>query len=102
MELSFKQLTSTFLDTDTALRMFLCKLIANRSGERSFSALKKVKNFLRSTIGQQRNDSFSPLAVESELMNSINYDDIIDRFAKSKARRIQARIHHRGCIPPPA
>jgi len=55
MKLSSKQLrpTSTFPNVDTALRMFLCMPIANCSGERSFTALKRVKNSLRSTIGQQ-------------------------------------------------
>jgi len=39
MELSSKQLTSTFPNVDTALRMVLCMPIENCSGERSFSTL---------------------------------------------------------------
>jgi hypothetical protein len=49
MELSANQLKSTFPNVDTALRMFLCKPIANCSGERSFSVMKRVENCLRST-----------------------------------------------------
>jgi hypothetical protein len=87
MELSAKQLTSTFPNVDTALRMFLCKPIANCSGERSFSAMKRVKNYNRSTTGQQRMDSLSLLTIECDVMNSIDYNDVIDTFAERKARK---------------
>jgi len=84
-------LTSTFPNLDTTLRMFLCMSIANCSGERFFSAFKRVKNYLRSTIGQQRMDSLSLLTIECDLANIIEYiglyDDVIDTFAECKARK---------------
>jgi len=87
MELSSKQLTSTFPNVDTVLRMFLCMPIANCFGERSFSALKRVKNYLRYTIGQQQMDSLSLLTIECDLANIIEYDDDIDTFSECKARK---------------
>jgi len=87
MELSANQLKSTFPNVDTALRMFLCKPIANCSGERSFSVMKRVKNCLRSTTVQQRMDSLSLLTIECDVMNGIDYNDVIDTFAERKARK---------------
>jgi len=61
--------------------------IANCSGERSFSVL--FKNFLRSTMGQQRMDCLSLLTIEYDLANIIEYDDVIDTLAICKARKKQ-------------
>jgi len=61
--------------------------IANCSGERSFSALKWVKNYLRSTIGQQRMNNLSLLTIECDLTNIIEHDDVIDTFAECKAKK---------------
>jgi hypothetical protein len=66
--------------------MFPSKPTANCSGESSFSALKRVKNYLRSMIGHQGTDSLSLLTVESDLVNSIDYNDVIDLFTECKAR----------------
>ena len=86
-EISNKNLVASFPNVDTALRMFLCMPIANCSGERSFSVLKRVKNYLRATIDQQRMDSLSVLSIECELMKSLDHDDVIASFADCKARR---------------
>lgn len=88
-ELASKKLISTFPNVDTALRMFLCTPVANCSGERSFSALKRVKNYLRATICQERLDGLSLLNIEHDLVNRIDYNDIIDDFAGLKARKRQ-------------
>lgn len=71
-----------------ALRMLLCTPASNCSAERSFSALKRVKNYLRSTIEENRLNSLSVMYIESEIMQSIDYDDVIRSFAQKKARRM--------------
>jgi len=53
-----------------------------------FSAqASKELAYLRSTIGQQWMDSLSLLTIECDFANIIKYDDVIDTFAESKARR---------------
>lgn len=42
-----QDLVSVYPNVDIALRMFICMPVANCSAERSFSALKRVKNYLR-------------------------------------------------------
>lgn len=40
-----KNLKDAFPNTEIALRMFLCIAVTNCNVERSFSALKKIKNY---------------------------------------------------------
>ncbi|CAH1111750.1 unnamed protein product [Psylliodes chrysocephalus] len=70
-----------------ALRMVLSASATNCSAERSFSTLRRVKNYLRSTTSHDRLISLALFAIEGRLTQSISYDDIIDKFARKKARR---------------
>jgi len=68
--------------------MYLCTFATNCTAERSFSALKRVKSHLRSTLESDRLNATSMLHIESDdMLRSINYDDIIDDFASKKVRR---------------
>ena len=58
------------------------------SAERSFSALKRIKTRLRNSMGDQRLSDLALIAIEIRLVESLNMDKIIDRFASSKGRRI--------------
>ena len=49
------KVTECFSNVETALRLFLSLMVTNCSGERSFSVLKRVKSYLRSTSQQCRN-----------------------------------------------
>ncbi|KYN28699.1 hypothetical protein ALC57_01879 [Trachymyrmex cornetzi] len=55
--------------------------------ETSFSCLKRIKNYLRSIIGQTRLNSLAILTIEAEILNSLNCDEIIHQFAIKKSRR---------------
>ena len=46
--------------------------------ERLFSALKRIKNYLRSTMGENR---LTNLAIERELSNALVLDDVVTEFA---------------------
>ncbi|CAH0403834.1 unnamed protein product [Chilo suppressalis] len=82
-----QSLQNVYPNLDIALRMALCTPATNCSGERSFSCLKRVKNYLRSTLSQEKLNALALLCIESELMNKITYDDIIDDFANKKSRK---------------
>jgi len=58
----------------------------NYSAERSFSALKRIKTYLRSSLAEERLNSLAILIIEAELMMNIEYDDIIEDFASRKSR----------------
>ncbi|ESN96798.1 hypothetical protein HELRODRAFT_92768 [Helobdella robusta] len=79
---------ATFPNLNVILRIYLTLPVSNASGERSFSVMGRIKNFLRSTLGQQILNSLSLLYIEKELLNnSINYDKLIDEFAELKVRK---------------
>ena len=55
------------------------------SAERS-SKLKLIKTYLRSSISQERLDGLALLAIENEGAKQLNIDDLLDKFANTKAR----------------
>lgn len=69
------------------LRMFLTLPVTVAEAERSFSALKRIKNVLRSTMCQDRLTNLAILAVEPELARKTDYKKLIDHFADKKARK---------------
>jgi len=72
---------------DIALRMLLCTPVSNCSTERSFSALKRIKSYLRSNIGEERLSALAIMNIEADVTTTISYDDIIHEFAQDRARR---------------
>lgn len=70
-----------------ALRMFLCCPASNCSSERSFSALKRIKTYLRSRMTDDRLNNLAILHIESDITTQIQYDEIIQEFSEKKSRR---------------
>lgn len=71
-----------------ALRILLTTPVSVASGERSFSKLKIIKNYLRNSMNMERLNDLTLISIEHEVAESINYDDIIDDFSNQKARKI--------------
>ncbi|XP_060854953.1 uncharacterized protein LOC132932593 [Metopolophium dirhodum] len=72
---------------DIALRMILCTPATNCSAERSFSTLKRVKSYLRSTMKEERLNALAVLNIESELTRELDYKDIIEDFPNKQSRK---------------
>lgn len=77
-----------FPNLRTALQILLTVSVSVASCERSFSKLKLIKTYLRSTMTQERLTNLAILSIEKTTFESISYDDIIDEFAERKARKI--------------
>ena len=58
----------TFPNVEIALRIYLCMFVTNCTGERSFSKLRLIKNYLRITMGHDRLCSLALLSVEHETL----------------------------------
>ena len=56
--------------------------------ERSISALRRVFNYNRNTMGLNRLRQMSLLAIESDILESITNSDVIDSFASLKSRKL--------------
>ncbi|KYN06054.1 Zinc finger MYM-type protein 1, partial [Cyphomyrmex costatus] len=84
-----KSIVTIFPNMDIALRMYLTLFSSNATGERSFSTLKRIKNYLRNTMGQSRLSSLAFLSANGEFIDRAQTDTIIDKFASLKARKRQ-------------
>lgn len=58
------------------------------SPERSFSKLKIIKNYLRSSMCQERLSDLSIISIERNMVEKINTNEIMDNFAQQKARKV--------------
>ena len=80
-------LMSKFPNVGIVLKLYLTLPVSKCEGERSFSTLSRIQNHLRTSICQNRLSALSLLSIESELMASLDYNDIIDDFASKYARK---------------
>ncbi|TNN32776.1 hypothetical protein EYF80_057061 [Liparis tanakae] len=70
-----------------ALKMCLTLLVSNCEGEGSFSVLKLVKHVLRTTMTQVRLSALSLLSIENEVVEGMDFENIVHKFAYLKSRR---------------
>ncbi|CAH2256017.1 zinc finger MYM-type 1-like [Pelobates cultripes] len=70
-----------------ALRIFAYLPLSVAEGERAFSKLSLIKNYLRSTMSENRLNSLAILSIEHELARTLNFKDLITDFAILKIRR---------------
>ena len=81
------RISNLFPNCCIALRIFCTLPVTVAEAERSFSHLARIKNVIRSTMGQERLTDLSILAIECELARRVNFKDIIETFASRKARK---------------
>ena len=72
-----------------ALRIAVTTPVTVASAERSFSKLKLIINYMRSTMSQERLSGLALISINQEVSKRISYDETIDAFAARKSRRIQ-------------
>jgi hAT family C-terminal dimerisation region len=84
-------LKDTFKETITVIQLVLTAPIASAEAERCFSTLKRIKTFLRNTMGENRLNSLAVLSMEWDFINKIpNFNEkVMDLFAKIKNRRAE-------------
>ena len=70
------------------LRIFCCLPVTTASGECTFSALKYIKSYLRSTMTEDRLNGLAHMYIDKDI--KLDYDKVIDIFSKSN-RRLKLR-----------
>jgi len=70
------------------LRIFLTIAVSVATCERSFSKLKLIKNYLRSSMSTLRLRNLATLSAEQQLTDEINFDIATEEFANKKARKV--------------
>ena len=70
-----------FLMVWVAYRIMLTIPVIIASVERSFSKLKLIKTYLRSTMSQERLNGLAIISIENEYLEKLEYDKFIEKFA---------------------
>ncbi|XP_050547907.1 uncharacterized protein LOC126909513 [Daktulosphaira vitifoliae] len=82
-------LQDVYPNLEVALRIFLTMPVTTATCERSFSKLKIIKNYLRSTMVQERLTNLAILSIEHEIASKMDYTLVIEEFASKKARKVK-------------
>ena len=80
-------LVGNYPNLSIALRMLLTTPISVASAERSFSKLKLIKTFLRTTMSDNRLSDLATISIEHEAAKGLDLDALVMDFASAKARR---------------
>ncbi|XP_065667878.1 uncharacterized protein LOC136088143 [Hydra vulgaris] len=76
-----EELQETYPNLVIALRIILTLPVTVASAERSFSKLKLIKTFHRSTMVNERLSCLAMLSIENEVARTLSYEGIINEFA---------------------
>lgn len=82
-----KNLEELYPNLWIALRIAVTLPVTVASAERSFSKLKMIKSYLRSSMSQERLSGLAIMSINHDVGKQISYDDIIDDFASRKCRK---------------
>uniref|UniRef100_A0A8I6YFS3 HAT C-terminal dimerisation domain-containing protein n=1 Tax=Hordeum vulgare subsp. vulgare TaxID=112509 RepID=A0A8I6YFS3_HORVV len=83
----FVRVADCYPNVSIAYRILLTVPVTVASAERSFSKLKLLKNYLRSTMSQERLNGLAICCIEKDVLDNIDLDTIINDFASKNARR---------------
>lgn len=71
-----------------AYRILLTILVNVASAERSFSKLKLLKSYMRSTMTQERLNGLAMISIESDVFEDTDYEGVIEDFISRNTRRM--------------
>ena len=80
-------LQTLYPEVITSIVIFLTIPVTVASAERSFSKLKLIKTYLRSTMSQDRLQHFTILSIEHIEVDNLDRSVIVKKFATAKLKR---------------
>ena len=81
-------LRSMLGEVDKLLRAYLTFPVTSATAERSFSALRKLKTFLRSSMTQQHLNNLFLMYVHTTRTDELDLSSVANEFVSSNTRRI--------------
>lgn len=87
--LEIGEMSGIFSNLANLYRIYNVLPVSSASAERSFSRLKQIKSYTRSTMDEIRLSDLSLLNIEKELSENLDFNSVVDIFAKMKNRRKQ-------------
>ena len=86
--LNYIKRLESFPNICIAFKIILTIPVTIASIERSFSKLKLIKSYLRSTMSQEKLSRLVILSIEKEMLAKLECKNLISNFASQKARKI--------------
>ena len=86
--LKFVKRMGCFPNALIAYSILLTIPVTVASAERSFSKLKLLKTYMRSTMTQERLNGLATIALENDVLEKIKYENIIEDFISKNTRRM--------------
>ena len=77
-------------DNESATTRVLYWPVSTCSAERSFSSLRRLKSYLRSTSSRERLNHLAGISVHSGIVSHLNVDSLMDDFIKRAHIRIKS------------
>ncbi|XP_034055759.1 uncharacterized protein LOC117535419 [Gymnodraco acuticeps] len=84
-----KKMNKVYPNMWVALRIAVTIPVTVAAGERSFSKLKLIKTYLRSSMAQEHLNTLALISINREVSGKISFDDTINEFAARKSRRVR-------------
>lgn len=81
-------------EVDKLLKIFLTIPVTTATAERSFSALKRIKMYLRNSMSQERLNHCLILHVHREKTDDLSLPEIAQEFVSRNERRISYFGHY--------
>ena len=75
-----EKLLDLYSNLSIVLRLLLTLPVTVASGERSFTALKLIKTYMRSTMSQERLTGLAVTSIERDVRWSLDMEDIVVAF----------------------
>ena len=81
---------SLYPDIYNLFMLYLVVPIASAGAERSFSTLRRVKTWMRSTMSEDQLSSLAIMCIEREIVKHLegNIEELVSQFANSSSRRL--------------
>ena len=76
-----------FKDIETLVRLLLVVPVSSAEAERSFSALRRLKTWLRSTMTQKRLNGVAVCHIHQDRLDKLDRKDIAQQFVQGNDRR---------------
>ncbi|KAK2442098.1 zinc finger MYM-type protein [Trifolium repens] len=87
--LRFVKFVDCYPNVSIAYIILLTVPVTVASAETSFSKLKLIRTYLRSSMSQERLNGLATLSIENDMLTDIDVDVLINDFASQSARRNQ-------------
>jgi len=78
---------ATFPNVFKLLQVALTIPVSSATCERSFSSMRRLKNWLRASMEQQRFTNLSILNIERDIVNKISSSEILEKYS-TKNRKL--------------